>query len=93
MSDYEDFFKDRMAAINAEFDQLREVMREISLVVSDYRASLKKSKQFTDEESFMLTMECQSFFLGAVFAMNLGQEPDGDDDFSSEVPDFPPEDL
>lgn len=85
MSDSDDF-KDKIAAINAEFDQFRAAMMEVATTVCDYRAQIKKSRQFNREEQFMLTMEYQSMVLGAILGGNLGGGS------SPEVPDFPPDD-
>ncbi len=85
MSDQDEFdLRAKLAAINAEFDQFRAAMLEVATTVADYRAQLKKSRQFTKEETFMLTMEYQSMVLNAILGGNLGG--------GNSVPDFPPED-
>lgn len=80
----DDEFRDKIAAINAEFDQFRAAMMEVATTVCDYRAQIKKSRQFSKEEQFMLTMEYQTMVLGAILNGNFGGGP--------EVPDYPPED-
>lgn len=86
MSEDDFDFRDKIAAINAEFDQFRAAMLEVATTVADYRSALKKSRQFTKEETFMLAMEYQQMVLGAILGGNLGSNP------GPEVPDFPPED-
>lgn len=83
-----DEIRDRLAAINAEFDQFRAAMLEVATTVSDYRQQLKRGRQFTKDETFMLTMEYQGMILGAILTGNMG----GGGNDTPQVPDFPPED-
>lgn len=82
MSEESDF-RDKIAAIHAEFDQFRAAIIEVAQTVCDYRQKLRSSRQFAKEEQFMLTMEYQSMVLTAI----LAQPPR----FDPEIPDFPPE--
>lgn len=71
-----DFLKDKMAQIHAEFDQFRAAVIEVAQTVCDYREKLKKSRQFSKEEQFMLTMEYQQLVLGVIMRGNLGSQED-----------------
>ena len=85
--EFEKEIMDKLAAINAEFDQFKAAMMEIAIAVSDYRKMLKRSRQFTKEEQFMLTMEYQNMILSTILTGNFGGSS------TPEIPDFPPEDL
>lgn len=64
--------KNKIAAIGAEFDQFRAAVVEVAQTVCAYRQELRKSKSFTREEQFMLTMDYQTAVLHAILNGNFG---------------------
>lgn len=79
---------EKIAAIHSEFDQFKAAISEIAQTVCVYRQELKKSRQFTRDESFALTMEYQAMVLnnilngGKSFIVQNDQPPElGEEEF------------